>query len=62
MDNRRWRSLTKGEPVLMELLEDPILHLVMRRDGVTEESLQTVIAQAQANLWRRLCRTFPTAA
>jgi hypothetical protein len=51
---RRWSS-GGSEPVLADVLADPIVHLVMRRDGVTEEKLLHVIASAQAVLRSRLC-------
>lgn len=49
-----WRSAGK-EPRLSEVLNDPIVHQVMRRDGVSFAELAAVIAQAQATLWRGLC-------
>jgi hypothetical protein len=36
------------EPALEELLADPVLHLVMRRDGVSLAELRAVIAAARA--------------
>jgi len=50
-----WRRRTLGEPRLEDILEDPILHLVMRRDGVTAQDLAAVIHNAQSFLRRRLC-------
>jgi hypothetical protein len=44
------------EPSLREVLSDPLVHQVMRRDGVTLGELARVIAQAQATLRRGLCR------
>ena len=44
------------EPALVEVLADPLVHLVMRRDGVTLAQLQTVIARARAALSVGLCR------
>ncbi|MGO8921193.1 MAG: hypothetical protein ACLQJR_35355 [Stellaceae bacterium] len=38
------------EPALEEVLADPLVHLVMRRDGVTPGDLASVIAAAQARL------------
>lgn len=49
-----WRNAGK-EPRLSEVLNDPIIHLVMRRDSVSFAELAAVIAQAQAALWRSLC-------
>ncbi len=43
------------EPSLSDVLRDPIIHQVMRRDGVSAEQLTAVIAQAQSGLRRRLC-------
>ncbi len=39
------------EPDLAEVLADPLVHLVMRRDGVTPAALAAVIAAARAR-WR----------
>ena len=48
---QRW--LRPGEePTLAEVLADPLVHLVMRRDGVSRAELDAIIAAAQA---RRLC-------
>jgi hypothetical protein len=44
------------EPSLADILADPLLHLVMRRDGVTQAALASVIAAARAALARGLCR------
>jgi hypothetical protein len=35
------------EPKLSELLSDPILHLLLKRDGVSVEELQALIEQAR---------------
>jgi len=35
------------EPKLNELLADPILHLLLKRDGVSLEELQDLIEQAR---------------
>ncbi len=35
------------EPKLSELLNDPILHLLLKRDGVSLEELQTLIDQTR---------------
>ena len=51
---RQW-SAGGTEPALADLLADPIVHLVMRRDGVTEAELRHVVAAAQAVLRSRLC-------
>lgn len=44
------------EPLLNEVLGDPLVRQVMRRDGVTFGDLVGVIAQAQMKLRRGLCR------
>jgi hypothetical protein len=44
------------EPGLGDLFNDPLVHLVMRRDGVTLPVLHAVVAAAQAKLRRGLCR------
>ena len=35
------------EPPLCEVLADPLVHAVMRRDGVSRPALESVIAHAQ---------------
>jgi hypothetical protein len=49
-----WR-VAGVEPALSEVLRDPVVHQVMRRDGVTFDELAAVIAQARTSLRRRLC-------
>ena len=49
-----WRE-AGSEPTLAEALSDPIVHAVMRRDGVTFGELVCVIARAQVKLRRGLC-------
>ena len=39
-----------GEPELGELLDDPILHAVLRRDGISLGDLHAAIARARARL------------
>jgi mevalonate kinase len=39
------------EPKLNELLADPILHLLLKRDGVSLEELQDLIEQARRRRW-----------
>ena len=39
------------EPKLSELLSDPILHLLLKRDGVSLEELQHLIEQARLRRW-----------
>jgi hypothetical protein len=38
------------EPALVDLLADPVVHLVMRRDGVSMTELCNHIATARARL------------
>jgi hypothetical protein len=52
-DGDHW-TRAGAEPALEELLADPVLHLVMRRDGVSPGELRAVIAAARA---RRRART-----
>jgi len=53
----RW--LTAGrEPTLAEMLADPLVALVMRRDGVSPAELRAVVATAQGRLRGRLCCRF----
>ncbi len=47
-----WREAGK-EPSLREVLADPLVHLVMRRDGVTLTQLEAVLARAKER--RSLC-------
>jgi hypothetical protein len=42
------------EPTLHEVPADPLVHAVMRRDGVSRSALDAVIAQAQRQLSGRL--------
>ena len=44
------------EPALDEVLADPLVHLVMRRDGVTQVALRRVVAEARAGLGYDRCR------
>ncbi len=39
-----------GEPSIQEVMSDPIVHLVMRRDGLTPESVWAVIQAASVKL------------
>ncbi len=50
-----WRFAGE-EPALDELLADPLLHLVMKRDGVSEAALQAVIEAARVKLAARARR------
>lgn len=40
------------EPALADLLDDPVTHAVMRRDGVTRQFLIGTIERARARLAR----------
>ncbi len=55
MSNRFWQSAGE-EPRLVDILADPIVQLVMRRDGVSLAQLQAVIARARAALRIGPCR------
>jgi hypothetical protein len=46
------------EPALDDLLNDPIVALVMRRDNVSQDALFAIVTQAQTALRRPLCRRF----
>jgi hypothetical protein len=56
MPNGEWNRRLTGEPTLHELLADPCLHAVMRRDGVDMPTLLNVITAAKSRLRRDLCR------
>ena len=47
--SRQWLEAGQ-EPALVDLLADPLVHLVMRRDGVTMKDLCNHIATARARL------------
>ena len=49
------RSPLNQEPKLEELLADPDMHLLMRRDGVSLPALRNLLAEAESRLARRLC-------
>jgi len=54
-----WSRKISGEPALSELLTDPCLHLLLRRDGLSLTDLRQVIAHAQYQLSQRrrgVCR------
>ena len=40
----------RSEPSLSEVMADPIIHAVMRRDGVTAEQLATLLRNASARI------------
>ncbi len=41
---------TTPEPPLRQVLADPIVHLVMRRDGLSVEDVRAVLQTARARL------------
>jgi len=43
-------SWLHGEPSIQEVMSDPIVHLVMRRDGLTPESVWAAIQTASVKL------------
>ena len=47
---RQSEAWLRGEPSIQELMSDPIIHLVMRRDGLTPEIVWAVIQAASAEL------------
>ena len=53
--NRRW-SKAGEEPDIAEILADPVVHAVVRRDSVSMAQLRGVIARAQAALQVGFCR------
>jgi hypothetical protein len=55
----RWLAAGK-EPALADMLADPMVALVMRRDGVSPAQLRAVVATAQGKLHHRLCCRFST--
>jgi len=54
--HRGWNRRVHGEPDLSELLDDPILHALMQRDGVTADGLARVIEGARSGQRSSLCR------
>lgn len=51
MKHGDWNRRLTGEPSLHELLADPCLHALMRRDGVDMICLLNTIAAAQTRLF-----------
>jgi hypothetical protein len=41
---------TAGEPEIPDLLRDPVIHAVLRRDGLTPQDLADAIARARGRL------------
>ena len=54
-----WRH---GEPSLAEVMSDPLIHLLMQRDGLVVEEVWPQILEAQSRLGRRLLRSMGVAA
>lgn len=50
-----WRRAGE-EPALADVLIDPLVHLVMRRDNVTPAELEGHVMRARALLLQRSCR------
>ena len=50
MANGEWTRRLYGEPALQDLLADPCLHAVMRRDGVSTEELHRVVRVGRLRL------------
>lgn len=48
-----WRH---GEPSLAEAMADPIVRLVMGRDGLSPDTVWPWMLEARASLLARLCR------
>ncbi|MDD9878472.1 MAG: hypothetical protein OXR84_13615 [Magnetovibrio sp.] len=38
-----WRRALRGEPALPEVLTDPIVQLLMNRDGVSRDDIQRLV-------------------
>ena len=51
---RQSDSWLHGEPSIREVMSDPIIHLVMRRDGLTPEIVWAVIQAASVKLQVKL--------
>lgn len=45
-----WSARVDGEPSVDEILADPIIRSVMRRDGVTLDALNVIIGAARASV------------
>ena len=50
----RWR-VAGAEPDFAEVLAEPMVHLLMRRDGVSPCALRRVVVAARSALRRGLC-------
>ena len=47
---RQTEPCFQGEPKLQDVMSDPIVHLVMRRDGLTSETVWAIIRETSARL------------
>lgn len=52
-----WGIVAK-EPPLVEVLADPVVHLMMRGDGVTHTELEALILRVQNELRNGQCRQY----
>jgi len=50
MPSRRSHKIEFSEPALKDLLDDPVLQAMLRRDHVSREDLLAVVAGARARL------------
>lgn len=50
----RWQD-AGVEPTLSEVLSDPLIHLILRRDGLNLDDLRRAIADGQSKLRREVC-------
>lgn len=46
----RYDPTPRREPQMDEVLSDPVVHLVMARDGVTLDEVRDVVSSARARL------------
>jgi hypothetical protein len=53
--NRAWQE-AGVEPDLCDVLADPLVHAVMRRDGVSQAQLRHVVTRARVQLGIGPCR------
>ena len=47
---RQIEPWSEGEPKLQDVMSDPIVHLLMRRDGLTPETVWAIIREISAQL------------
>jgi hypothetical protein len=43
--DKNWRNALRGEPELNDVMSDPIIKTLMKRDGVKISELQNVVAE-----------------